>query len=111
MVGHRDLLAAYPLVCYDRPACGHPMSVALKAPMHSSDETGQTVPLELGEPVTATDVIAAVPSHVGRYRFRSLLGEGGFGGCAGFLTGPAAGGNAADRPLFLRLSRLQSQRV
>src|SRR5262249_55737553 len=56
-----------------------PQERRLEAPMRSSDETGQTVPLELGEPVTAAEAIAGVPSHVGRYRVRSLLGEGGFG--------------------------------
>jgi serine/threonine protein kinase/formylglycine-generating enzyme required for sulfatase activity len=46
--------------------------------MDSSAEPGRTVPVEAGETIAAGGV-AAVPSHVGRYRVRSLLGEGGFG--------------------------------
>src|SRR5215471_7391340 len=51
----------------------------LETTMDSSAEPGRTMPLELGEPITALESTAAVPTHIGRYRVRSLLGKGGFG--------------------------------
>jgi hypothetical protein len=37
------------------------------------------MPLETGELVTAAKCNVDIPSHVGRYRVRSLLDAGGFG--------------------------------
>src|SRR5215510_10823065 len=56
-----------------------PRARGLEVSMDSSAELGPTVPLELGEPVPIADAHAGVPSHIGRYRVRSLLGKGGFG--------------------------------
>src|SRR6516165_2762288 len=47
--------------------------------MDSSAEPGRTMPLELGETLTGVEWAAGIPSHIGRYRVRSLLGAGGFG--------------------------------
>src|SRR5262249_50866046 len=59
----------------------HEVAIAhrLETTMDSSAEPGRTMPLELGEPITAIESTADVPSHIGRYRVRSLLGKGGFG--------------------------------
>src|SRR5262245_25050327 len=47
--------------------------------MDSSAEPGRTMPVAAGKPIAAARGVAEIPSHVRRYRVRSLLGEGGFG--------------------------------
>jgi eukaryotic-like serine/threonine-protein kinase len=47
--------------------------------MESSREFGQTTTVGADEPVSAVAWKTEFPSHVGRYRIRSVLGEGGFG--------------------------------
>ncbi len=42
-------------------------------------EPGQDTTIGSGEPVAGALFAAGIPTHVGRYRVRSLLGEGGFG--------------------------------
>ena len=47
--------------------------------MESSREFGQTTTVGADELVSAIMWKTGIPSHVGRYCVRSLLGEGGFG--------------------------------
>ena len=42
-------------------------------------EPGQLTTMGAGEPGAAAEFAVGIPTHVGRYRVRSLLGEGGFG--------------------------------
>jgi serine/threonine protein kinase/formylglycine-generating enzyme required for sulfatase activity len=46
--------------------------------MDSSREFGQTTTVGADEPVCESESKTRLPSHVGRYRIRSVLGEGGF---------------------------------
>ena len=47
--------------------------------MDSSRDLGQATTVGSEEPISASEWKPGLPSHVGRYRIRSVLGEGGFG--------------------------------
>src|SRR5262245_4919222 len=47
--------------------------------MDSSREFGQTTTVEADAPIAAVEWKNLLPSHIGRYSVRSVLGEGGFG--------------------------------